>query len=69
MVDCVWNTRVRKHNLKGTEKQSEHDSSVIKLNCISFWHFVPLRKKGMNDVGHDDKVYQWLACALLVRPR
>ena len=45
MVDCIWNTRVRKHNLKGSEKQTEHDSSGIELNCISVWHFAPLKKK------------------------
>ena len=21
MVDCIWNTRVRKHNLRGSEKK------------------------------------------------
>ena len=26
---------VRKHNLRGLEKQTEHDSSGIELNCIS----------------------------------
>ena len=37
---------VRKHNLRGSEKQTEHDSARIELNCISVWHFGPLRKKG-----------------------
>ena len=57
MVDCIWNTRVRKHNLRGFEKQTEHDSSGIELNCISVWHYAPLRKKGMDGVVHDVKVY------------
>ena len=38
--------RVRKHNLRGSEKQTEHDSSGIELNCISVWHFASLRKNG-----------------------
>ena len=46
MVDCIWNTRVREHNLRGSKKQTEHDSSGIELNCISVCHFAPLRKKG-----------------------
>ena len=46
MVDCLWNTRVRKHNLKGSEKHSKHDNFEIKLNYISGWQFAPLRKKG-----------------------
>ena len=57
MVDCVWNTRVRKHNLKGSEKQIEHDSLEIELNYISVWHVAPLRRKGMNCVVHDDRVH------------
>ena len=36
----------RKHNRRGSEKQNEHDSSGIALNCISVWHFAPLGKKG-----------------------
>ena len=50
-------TRVRKHNLRGLEKHTEHDNSEIKLNCISGWKFAPLRQKGMNGVVHVDKVY------------
>ena len=34
MMDCVWNTRVRKHNLRGSEKQTEHDSSGIVLVVV-----------------------------------
>ena len=48
---------VKKHNLRGSEKQIEHDSSGIELNCISVWHYAPLKKKGMNGVVHDVKVY------------
>ena len=57
MVDCIWNTRVRKHNLRGLEKQTKHDNLRIELNCISVWHYELLRKKGMNGVVHDVKVY------------
>ena len=53
MVDCIWNTRVRKHNLRGSEN---------KMNMIfrepmfsSVWHYAPLRKNGMNSVVHDVK--------------
>ena len=46
MVDYIWNTRVRKHNLRGLEKQTEHDSSGIELNFISVCLFALLRKKG-----------------------
>ena len=46
VIDYVWNTRVREHNLRGSEKQIQHDSSGIELNCSSVWHFAPLRKKG-----------------------
>ena len=35
MVNCIWNTKVRKHNLRGLEKQTEHDNSETELNCIS----------------------------------
>ena len=31
MIDCIWNTRVRKHNLRGSEKHIEH---VIVYGCI-----------------------------------
>ena len=57
MVDYVWNTRVRTHNLRCSDKKIEHDSSGIELNYSSVWHFAPLRRKGMNGVVHDDKVY------------
>ena len=45
MIDCISNTMVRKHNLRGSKKHTEHDNSEIKLNCISGWQFAPLRKK------------------------
>ena len=31
MIDCIWNSRVRKHNLRGSERKIEHDSSKIEL--------------------------------------
>ena len=47
MVDCIRNTKVRKHNLRGSEKKkTKHDSSGIELNCISVWNLAPLTKKG-----------------------
>ena len=45
MVDCIWNTRVRKHNLKGSENKM--NMTVRELMCISVWHYPPLRKKGL----------------------
>ena len=44
MVDCIWNTRVRKHNLGGSENKM--NMIVWELMCISVWHYAPLRKKG-----------------------
>ena len=44
----MWNTRVRKHNLRGSGKQNEYDNLEISLNCISGWQLAPLRKKWMN---------------------
>ena len=38
------NTRVRKHNLKGSE--SKMNMIVRDLICISGWHYAPLRKNG-----------------------
>ena len=35
--DWYMNTRVGKHNLRGSEKQNEHENSGIELNCISGW--------------------------------
>ena len=43
MVDCVWNTRVRKHNLKGLENKL--NMIVQELMGISVLHYAPLRKK------------------------
>ena len=55
MVDCIWNTRVRKHNLRGSENKM--NMIVRELICICVLHYAPQRKKGMNGVVHDDKVY------------
>ena len=55
MVGCIWNTRVRKHNLKGSEKKM--NMIDWELMCINVWHYAPLRKKGMNGVVYDVKVY------------
>ena len=57
MIDCIWNTRFRKHNHRGSKKHTEHDNSGIKLNCISGWQFRTTKEKGMNGVVYDDKVY------------
>ena len=47
MVDCIWNTRVIKHNLMGLVKNKLNMIvRGIELNCVSDWHFAPLRKKG-----------------------
>ena len=54
MVDCIWNTS-RKHNLRGLENKM--NMIIRELMGISVWHYAPLRKKGMNGVVHDVKVY------------
>ena len=43
-ADCIWNTRARKHNLRGSE--SKMNVIVRELICISGWHYASLRKKG-----------------------
>ena len=43
MVDYIWNTRVRKHNLRGSENKM--NMIVQELMGISVWHYAPLRKK------------------------
>ena len=53
MLDCIWNTRVRKHNLRGSENKM--NMIVREPVCISVWHYAPVRKKGMNGVVHDVK--------------
>ena len=54
MVDCIWNTRVRKHNLRVLKNKLT--MIVRELMCISGWHYAPLRKR-MNGVVRDVKVY------------
>ena len=44
MMNGIWNTRVREHNLRGSGKQKEHENSKIELNRISGWQLAPLRK-------------------------
>ena len=44
MVDCIWNTWVRKHNLRGLENKM--NMIVQELMGISVLHNEPLRKKG-----------------------
>ena len=48
MINCIWDTRVRKRNLRGSEKQNEHEkkNSEIELNCIRGWQLALLRKNG-----------------------
>ena len=38
MVDCIWNTTVRKHNLRGSENKM--NMIVRELVCISVWWIV-----------------------------
>ena len=54
MVDCIWNTKVRKHNLRASKNKM--NMIVRELMCIGVWQYAPLRKKGMNGVVHDVKV-------------
>ena len=38
MINCIWNTRVRKHNLRGLGRQNENEKKKvleIELNCIN----------------------------------
>ena len=43
MVDCIWNTRVRKHNLSGSKNKM--NVIVRELMGISVCHYAPLKKK------------------------
>ena len=43
MVDCIWNTRVRKHNLRGSKNKM--NMIVRELMGISVWHYAPLKRK------------------------
>ena len=54
MINCLWNTRVDKHNLKGSENKMNMKISEIELNCTSGWQLAPLMKKVMNGLVHDD---------------
>ena len=42
MVYCIWNTRVRKHNFRGSENKM--NMIVRELMGISVFHYAPLRK-------------------------
>ena len=46
MVNCVWNSRVVKHDFRGSKNKVNMKISEIELNCISGWQLAPLRKKG-----------------------
>ena len=55
VINCIWNTRVRKYNLRGLENiMNMKNISEIELNCISGWRLAPLRKERMNGIVHDD---------------
>ena len=55
MRNCIWNTRVRKHNLRGSENNNEHENLKFELNCISGWRLAPIKNKVMmNKSVHDD---------------
>ena len=41
MVDCKWNIRARKHNLRGSE--SKMNMIVRELICISGCHYALIR--------------------------
>ena len=46
MIDCIWNSRVRKHNLRGSERQTEHNISEIEL-C--YWFAISTTKEKDNE--------------------
>ena len=45
MINCVWNTRVGKHDLRGSENKVNMKILEIELNRISGWQLAPLRRK------------------------
>ena len=40
MMNCIWDTRVEKHNLRGSENKMK--MIVQEMMCISVWHYAPL---------------------------
>ena len=47
MMNCIWNTKVEKHNLKGLENiMNMKIRNLIEMNKMSGWQLAPLRKRG-----------------------
>ena len=47
MMNCIWNTRVEKHNLRGSENIMNMKNSS-KINEMSGFQLAPLRKMMIN---------------------
>ena len=53
MVNCMWNTRVEKHNLRG----SENKMNMKIRNLIELYQWLAIsttKEDGMNGSVHDD---------------
>ena len=47
MMNCMRNTRVEKHNLKGSENRMNMKIwNLIEINKTSGWQLAPLRTRG-----------------------
>ena len=46
MMNCIWNTSVEKHNLRGSENRMKMKfRNLIETNKMSGWQIAPLRKR------------------------
>ena len=47
MVDCIWNAKVRNHNVRGSENEMNKKDLNFKEKYIyrSGWQLAPLRKR------------------------
>ena len=47
MLNCIWNTMVEKHNLRGLEnRMNMRIRNLTEMNKMSGWKLAPLRKRG-----------------------
>ena len=54
MVDFIWNTRVRKHNLRCLENKM---NMIVWELWVLVFALCTTKERGMNGVVHDVKVY------------
>ena len=46
MINCIWNTRVEKHNLRGSKNRMNMKiQNLIEMNKMGGWQLAPLRKE------------------------